>query len=57
MICLGLIICLLSLMSAAAYAANGSPLLIYVSLVLLVIGAGLAIPAAVKLEREGKQND
>lgn len=49
----GLIICLLSLAAATVYAANGSMLSLYVSLVLLTIGAGLAIPAAVKPERDG----
>lgn len=55
MICLGLIICLLSLMLAAVYAANGSMLSICAALLLLVIGAGLAIPAAVATEKEEKQ--
>lgn len=52
---LGLIICFLSLSAAAVYTAYGSMLSFCVALLLLAIGAGLAIPAAVKLEREGKQ--
>lgn len=55
MLLYGLVICLLSLAAATVYAANGSMLSLCASLVLLAIGAGLAIPAAVKLEREGKQ--
>lgn len=51
----GLIICFLSLLEAAVYAAYGSMLSLCVALLLLAIGVGLAIPAAVKLEREGKQ--
>lgn len=52
MLLYGLIICLLSLALATVYAANGSMLLLLVAIALLTIGAGLAIPAAVKLERE-----
>lgn len=46
----GLIICLLSLASAIVYATDGSMILLCVSLVLLVIGAGLSIPAAGRME-------
>lgn len=55
MLLYGLVICLLSLAAATVYAAYGSMFSFCVALLLLVIGAGLAIPAAVKLEREGKQ--
>lgn len=48
----GLAICFLALASATVYAANGSLLALIVSAVLLVIGAGLAIPAAVATEKE-----
>lgn len=48
----GLIICFLSLSAATVYAADGSMLLLYVSIILLVIGSGLAIPAAVATEKE-----
>ena len=55
MIYFGLFLSCLALMSATVYAAGGSALSLCVALVSLTIGAGLAIPAAVKLEREGKQ--
>lgn len=51
----GLAICFLALASATVYAADGSMILLCVSLVLLVIGAGLSIPAAVATEKEGEQ--
>ena len=52
MLYLGLPACLLSLMLAAVYAANGSMILLCVSLVSLVIGTGFSIPAAVATEKE-----
>lgn len=48
----GLIICLLSLVFATVYVADGSMLSLCVALLLLAIGAGLAIPAAVAAEKE-----
>lgn len=51
----GMIICFLSLSAATVYATNGSMLSLCVALVLLVIGVGLAIPAAVATEKEEKQ--
>lgn len=50
MLLYGLAICLLSLVSATVYATSGSMLLLCVSLVLLTIGAGLAIPPAGRME-------
>ena len=50
MICLGLIICFLSLVSAVAYAANGSMLSLCMAFALLAIGTGLVIPAAGRME-------
>ena len=51
----GLIICFLSLAFAAVYAANGSMLLLCISLALLAIGTGFSIPAAVATEKEGER--
>lgn len=48
----GLIICFLSLSAAAVYAADGSLLALIVSAVLLTIGSGFLIPAAVATEKE-----